>query len=36
MRYEKYMVENNSRITEFYEIFAILYEKTSNYHRKLG
>ena len=36
MRHGKHIVENNSRITEFYEIFAKLYEKTSNYNKKLG
>ena len=36
MRYGKHIVENNSKITIFYEILTKSYEKISNYHKKLG
>jgi len=36
MRHRKNVTKNNSKITIFYEIFAILYEKISNYNKKLG
>jgi len=36
MRHSKNKIKKNSKITIFYEIFAILYEKTSNYNKKLG
>jgi len=36
MMYEKNIDENNSRIREFYEILTKLYEKISNYRKKLG
>jgi len=30
------MIENNSKITIFYEILTKSYEKISNYHKKPG
>ena len=35
MTHEKNKTENNSKMIIFYEILTKLYEKTSNYHKKL-